>query len=154
MNNSVHVGVSDLKIEKIAKEIISRCYTLGKRELVISEFKKLLIDKIENNDNCNISTEKILITFDSLTEEEKTELLNKCTVEYTEHKLENSIFDIESNQKDYLDTIYPRFEQTPEELKKRIKYAKNPFEKRLLQKELSSINAFNGKHRNGSKSKK
>lgn len=78
------------------------------------------------------------------------DILCSCTEESISKTLENMISEMKEPEK-YAYTLLDECTYSESELRKRIKYCKNPMEKQRLQRELSSINFMEGKHRRGRK---
>lgn len=68
------------------------------------------------------------------------QILNDCLVKVPE------LVPIEN---DYAFLGYEYDFETEASLRRQLKHAKNPMEKARIQKELSTINSFNGRHRKG-----
>lgn len=104
--------------------------------------------------NTGLNTEELLEQFVNLNEDDRIkvikssgiELPNCCTVEIPDINFELP------EERAFVKSIDTNdFEYTESELRKRIKYCKNPMEKQRLQREFSTMNFANGKHHRGRK---
>lgn len=99
----------------------------------------------------DMNIEQALDEFVNMQDKSKQlDILCSCTEESISKTLENMISEMKEPEK-YAYTLLDECTYSESELRKRIKYCKNPMEKQRLQRELSSINFMEGKHRRGRK---
>lgn len=115
---------------------------------VVIDGKRFLL--ILGLDEDTVKPETIAEALRRLSEEEMQELESCCVhVEDTLPHLNPEIFKSLKDNVEYIPTkeYDPMYTET--ELRKMIKYERNPMRKAMLQKELSTMNMWNGKHSRG-----
>lgn len=118
--------------------------------VVIDGEKFLLILGLE--DTPNLSPETIAEALRRLDKEELDKLEVECLrFEDTLPHLNPEIFMHLHDSTEFIPSKYKEPEYTESELRRMIKYEKNPMRKTMLQRELSTMNMWNGKHSKGRK---
>lgn len=110
---------------------------------------KLFLQKLGSEEE-HLTSDAVAEKLSSLTEDELQELMDSCTIDIPERP--SLCFDMpESDPFEYIkfgpDSPYDGI--SDRQLKRMIKYEKNPMMKSKLQKELSTRNSWSGKHRKG-----
>ena len=142
---------SEAKIRRNIQTIMTLCYAYNRDRLDTVKLKSKII---EITGNIDISTEAMLEEFTRLTDEQQIQIIKDCTVESKPEGLDFEQMSRLLNNEKYIYDIYEdRLVLSDSELRKRIKYCKNPMEKQMLQRELSGVNYANGKHHKGKRRK-
>ena len=134
------------KLRKQVNELMSLTMILHKSGINADKFLAEMTKIIGKSE---IDVFEIMDTFCELEKGKKIEIIELCGVE------EKPIFNLNLMAEELNKTVeyVPQHnnmsEMTESELKKRIKYCKNPLEKQKLQRELSSLKFMEGKHRKG-----
>ena len=99
----------------------------------------------------NFSSEDVLKALVEMGKDKVEAALNECCLEVNDERLPSlkQISDLNEDCSYYVD--YGRCPRNEVELRREIRYERNPMRKRQLQTELSTLNSWNGKHRNGRK---
>lgn len=116
------------------------------RTVVIDGKKMLSILHISEE---TVTPELIRDTLLSLSLEERIKLEEECVVHVDDITPHLSLEMLAVNDVFKFTNTDDRFEYTEVELKRLIKYERNPMRKKELQRELSTMNMWNGKHRRG-----
>ena len=140
-------NVSDMdKSKAIIQTLFTLCAGQGKTTINAEAFKRSVQSRLDKEAK---TTLELLEGFDEFTIDVKLEIIEECAdiIETPVRPTLSSIVDDFSNDGFFeVSSIY-----SENDLKKKIKYCKNPLEKRRLQKELDALRFENGKHRYGRK---
>lgn len=148
------------KCKALIQKLFILCHSNGKTTIDPIGFKNAVEKRMENPAH---TTLELLETFDSFDIETKLEVISECaeikdSAPIGESILERSLANEERklSMDMYCEPVmfHANDFNTEEDLKKRIKYSKNPLEKKRLQRELDVLRFDNGKHRRGTKRRK
>lgn len=152
---TAHVRADDpeIKLRQMLTKLMFMVNEQGGRELDINKFKHLTcLYYSESNINTEVHEDmngcQIMEAFFSLSDTEQKVILNKSIT------AKKPSISPELINETFINTYEIGVERTESELKKLIKYSKNPMEKQALQRELSSINFCSGKHSKGNRRKR
>lgn len=145
-NNNKNISSED-KLRTNITIIMFYCRDNNRDKLDVAKLHEAM-QKLKAED---INIEQALDEFVNMQDKSKQlDILYSCTEESISKTLEDMIKEMEEPEK-YVYTLSDKYTYSESELRKRIKYCKNPMEKQRLQRELSSINFMEGKHRRGRK---
>lgn len=138
----------------IIQGLFTLCYSQGKTIVDAGAFKRAVENRLTDDVT---TTLELLEAFDAFDMDTKLEVVNECSKDIDTCEPIGSELILKASQSEsfcepmFIDAnnIY-----TENELKKRIKYCKNPLEKKQLQKELDNLRFDNGKHKRGGKRRK
>lgn len=99
----------------------------------------------------NFSSEDVLKALVEMGKDKVEAALNECCLEVNNERLPSlkQISDLNEDCSYFAD--YGRYPRNEVELRRKIRYERNPMRKGQLQTELSTLNSWNGKHRKGRK---
>lgn len=136
--------------EQILRKIFAQIYSLNRIDINIATFEKSIKEYMGISDSETMTHFDILYSYNNIPENVQIEILLRCTEPKPNLP---TLLNIQESGKTNLfknvDIIDNEVCLTETELRKRLKYSKNPMEKMQLQKELNSIKYANGKHRKG-----
>lgn len=149
-------------LDKAVREFVNLIVLMGMSGFKADELIKS-VNAITGKDESNI--QNLLIDFYNLSSKQKTEIISICGEKKTQREIDNilngdfneSLFEnicLDLNDDDDLLESFLSMEKTEilkDQLKKQIKYCKNPLEKQKLQRELSRIGFNSSKHRKNNK---
>lgn len=142
--------------KKVIRTIISLSIMYGYNEISLDRFKEVMYSKLKNSE---LTTHEILEGFDRLTPEEKIDTIKECGVKEESSNLVNDWESLENSKTKMFKSVEildnkDLIDRPPRDIKRQLKYCKNPLERKALNKELSYANKSNGKHKNSKKKHK
>lgn len=160
MNNSMKIAIignsnkvkSNTSVfeEQILRKIFAQMYSLNVKDINTDTFVKLIKEYNGINTSETMTSFDILYSYNNIPENVQLEIVLRCTEPKPNLPTLLNIHESgKTNLFKNVDIIDNEVWLTETELRKRLKYSKNPMEKMQLQKELNSIKYANGKHRKG-----
>lgn len=131
---------NDRLYSSIINKILSIAISRGNRDIDVDKFKSSMLCKMGESD---ASACDILKFFNLLSNNEQIEIIDSCCNNKPNTSINNY------RLRDIHDVIDVYNKRTNSDIRKLIKYSKNPMEKKALQRELSNKHFMNGKHYKG-----
>ena len=155
MKAVVHVngpGVNDqyFNMRAYVTELMQYIFILNKFGVDADKFKSMVEEYsgVETSEGYDL-----LEKFTKLTKSEKIDVISKSGVDKEKPKSLSllDVLNLEGGLDNNLEYVNDRdqIELSRSELNRKLKYCKNPMERRLIQRELSSLDFMCGRHRKG-----
>lgn len=156
--HSVHVAVTGnchYKTESIMQILMK---IRNRSEINLEVFRRLICEAVDKEE---LNADELLVAFIRLDDEQQDKIIEQSTFpleQGAQSSLKLPLVDElinygRENNIDYIESYNEKLRnmETEINLRKRIKYCKNPMEKQRLQREFSTMNFANGKHHRGRK---